>query len=152
MSFSKNIAFALSYTTGLCALGAALGFGAAALSSTPAAATDYSTVSHAVTLSGSKGETMVATSTDNVIDLPPMVITGEAHAVKPVPFRAERCASLIAQFGSDADYRCPRHSVKSHRSAPTGKVARTYLHELTQGGSTSPMGGVVIVHEYQDAE
>jgi hypothetical protein len=151
MSFSKNLAFAFSYVAGLCVLGAGLGVGAAALTSSPVAASpDYSTVDRAVTLSGSAGETMVATSTGSTIDLPPMVIAATTHrAVKPVPFKASRCAALLAKWGNDADYRCPRsHS----RSAPTSKVARTFLHEMTQGGSTAPMGSVVIVHDYQDAE
>lgn len=107
------------------------------------------------------------TTEPSVIELPEMVVAGEAARPSddmvveldgPVAFHPEKCAALLAQWGADADYRCPR----SHRSAPTGRAshkgsvhgpARTYLHVLDQGGTHYEVNdhvigaSTVIVHD-----
>lgn len=113
----------------------------------------------ALTLSNDEAPRMSSTVTSrvtvgNVITLPEVVITGTAHETVGkdglLPFHPERCAALVARFGKDADYRCPRTTARHSRSAPTGKVSRTFVHTLAQGGS--PDAPTVVVHEYQDAE
>jgi hypothetical protein len=77
------------------------------------------------------------------IDLPPVVITGSA-----VPYDAAKCPALLAKYGDDADYRCPRPARGSHdRTVPSGRLVarpimskcngteRTFGHVLDQGGT-----------------
>lgn len=102
---SKSVVALLGLVAGLGLLGSAF--------VTPAAALTIS----------SEAPRVASGTAVNVIDLPAMVITGDAH-----------------------------HSVKSvrHSSKPAVKVSRTFVHALAQGGS--PDAPSVIVHDYQDAE